>query len=91
MICYLVVKKGVKTSGKVIVYTSLMPYFLFFILAVQGMFLDGAMDGIRYLLVPDFTKLFAIEIWIDAIVQVFYQMSIAVAGIMNLSSLKPKK
>jgi len=56
----LIVKKGVKTSGKVITYTSLMPYFLFFILAIQGIFLDGAMDGIRYLLVPDFSKLFAV-------------------------------
>ena len=53
-------KKGVKTSGKVVVFTSLMPYFLFFILAIQGIFLDGAMDGIRYLLMPDFSKLFAI-------------------------------
>lgn len=38
----MIVKKGVKTSGKIVVYTSLMPYFLFFVLAVQGLFLDGA-------------------------------------------------
>lgn len=37
-----------------------MPYFLFFVLAIQGMFLDGAFEGIKYLLVPDFSKLFAV-------------------------------
>lgn len=71
--------------------TSLLPYFFFIILLTRAVFLEGAMDGVKYLLVPDFSKLFAIEIWIDAIVQVFYQLSVAVAGIMNFSSLKPKK
>lgn len=90
-VCYRVVKNGVKTSGKIVVFTSLMPYALFMILAVRGLFLDGAMSGLKYLLVPDFSKLFAVEIWIDAIVQVFFQMTIAIGGIMNLSSLKPKR
>ena len=35
--------------------------------------------------------MFGLEIWVDATVQVFYQMSIACSGIINLSSLKPKK
>jgi SNF family Na+-dependent transporter len=73
------------------VVTSLLPYFFFIVLAIRGLFLEGAADGISYLLIPDFSKLFAIEIWIDAIVQVFYQMSVGVAGIINFSSLKPKK
>lgn len=68
-----------------------MPYGLFIVLAIRGVFLDGAWDGIEYLLVPDFSKLFAIELWVDAIVQVFYQVSVGVSTIVNLSSLKPKK
>lgn len=59
-ICYMIVKKGVKTSGKIVIVTSLMPYFFFIILAVRGMFLDGALDGIKFLLIPDFSKLFAV-------------------------------
>lgn len=89
--CYLIVRNGVKTSGKIVVVTSLLPYAFFIILAIRGLFLSGAWDGIRFLLVPDFSKLLAIEIWIDAIVQVFYQLTIAVGGIMSLSSMKPKR
>lgn len=72
-------------------FTALMPYFFFLILGVRGLFLDGAMDGLRYLFIPDFTKLFQVSIWIDAVVQVFFQMTVACSGIINLSSLKPKK
>ena len=90
-VCYMVVKNGVKTSGKIIMFTALMPYIFFFVLVIRAFFLSGAMTGLKYLLVPDFSKLFSSQIWIDAIVQVFYQMTVAVSGIVNLSSLKPKK
>lgn len=39
LVCYLIVRNGVKTSGKIVVITSLMPYVLFFILAIRGVFL----------------------------------------------------
>ncbi len=71
--------------------TSLLPYALFIILAIRGVFLSGAINGLKYLFIPDFSKLFAVEIWIDAIVQVFYQLSVASGGIVNLSSLKPRR
>lgn len=90
-VCYVIVKNGVKQSGKIVVVTSLLPYVFFIILAIRGIFLDGAANGLSFLLIPDFSKLFAIEIWIDAVVQVFYQMTVAVGGILNFSSLKPKK
>jgi SNF family Na+-dependent transporter len=85
------VKNGVKTSGKIVMVTSLLPYALFIILAIRGVFLSGAINGLKYLFIPDFSKLFAVEIWIDAIVQVFYQLSVATGGIVNLSSLKPRR
>ena len=87
----MVIKNGVKTSGKIIMVTALLPYVFFTILLLRGFFLSGAGTGLKYLLLPDFTKLFALEIWIDAIVQVFYQMTVACSGIINLSSMKPKK
>jgi SNF family Na+-dependent transporter len=90
-ICYMIVKNGVKTSGKVAIFTAISPYFFFIVLAIRALFLDGAIDGLRYLFIPDFSKLLAVEIWIDAIVQVFYQITVGISGIINLSSMKPKK
>ena len=56
----MVIKKGVKTSGKIIMFTALMPYLFFFIMLIRAMFLEGAGIGLKYLFVPDFTKLFAV-------------------------------
>ena len=91
VICYFIIKKGVKTSGKIVMYTALLPYCFFLILGIRALFLDGAVTGLKYLFWPKWEKLFSSGIWIDAIVQVFFQMTIACSGIVNLSSLKPKK
>jgi len=60
VVCYLIVKKGVKTSGKIVTITSVAPYFFFTILALRACFLDGAMNGVKYLLIPDFSKLLSV-------------------------------
>ena len=35
---------------------------------LRGLFLEGAWDGLAYLVTPDFSKLGDHEIWIDAAV-----------------------
>lgn len=80
-----------KQSGKIVVVTALLPYFALLVLAIRGIFLNGAIDGLKYLFYPDFSKLFSTQIWVDAIVQVLYQMALAVGAIINMSSMKPKK
>ncbi len=39
VICYLVVNKGVKASGKIIIFTALLPYILFIVLLIRSVFL----------------------------------------------------
>jgi SNF family Na+-dependent transporter len=50
----------VKTSGKIVIFTATAPYILFFILFFRAIFLDGAAKGIKYLFMPDISKLFGI-------------------------------
>jgi solute carrier family 6 GABA transporter-like protein 1 len=88
-ICYLIFRNGVKQSGKIVLFTATFPYILFIIMLLRGLFLTGAMEGLSYLF--DFKgNLFNPSIWLEAIVQVFYQLTLACAGIVHLSSMKPK-
>lgn len=62
----------------------------FLILAVRGLFLPGAEAGLVYMFSPKWAKLKEPRIWLDALVQVFFQLSTASAGVINYSSKKPK-
>ena len=44
--------RGVKTSGKVSYFTSLFPYMVLIILAIRGLTLPGAGQGVQYYLTP---------------------------------------
>jgi SNF family Na+-dependent transporter len=54
----MIVRKGVKSSGKIIIFTAISPYFFFIVLLVRAIFLDGAIEGISYLFEPKWEKLF---------------------------------
>jgi solute carrier family 6 amino acid transporter-like protein 5/7/9/14 len=53
---------------------------------VQGALLEGALEGIKYYIVPDWNKLASAKVWIDAAGQVFFSLSVAMGGLMALAS-----
>ena len=76
---YYCIRNGVHSVGKVVKYTVLLPIIFLLILAVKGLTMSGAMDGIKALFIPDFSALGNSASWIDAIGQVFYSLSIMMA------------
>ncbi len=76
---YYCIRNGVHSVGKVVKYTVLLPIIFLLILAVKGLTMSGAMDGIKALFIPDFSALGNSALWIDAIGQVFYSLSIMMA------------
>lgn len=90
-LCHYVVKDGAKTSGKVVIITASTPFVIFFILVVRGLFLSGAWEGILFLFTPKWEYLWNYEIWIDATTQVFYQLTLGIGTMINLSNAKPRR
>ena len=90
-LCYFVIKNGAKTSGKIIIVTASTPFVIFFILVIRGLFLEGALEGIIFLFKPKWELLADYTIWIDATTQVFYQLTLGLGTMCNLSTAKPRR
>ena len=85
LVCYSSIN-GVKTHGKVVYFTALFPYVVFFILFVRAISLEGAMDGISWYLTPKPEIMLGLEVWEKAATQIFYSLSIGLGGLITLSS-----
>ncbi|XP_061148080.1 sodium- and chloride-dependent neutral and basic amino acid transporter B(0+)-like [Syngnathus typhle] len=80
--------KGIKSSGKVMYFTSLFPYVALVILLIRGATLEGARDGIDFYIGANsnLTKLTEAEVWKDAATQTAFSLSIASGGLITLAS-----
>lgn len=71
--------KGIEKINKI-----LMPSFfvLFAILAVRVAFLPGAVEGYKFLFVPDWSYLLKVDTWVMAMGQAFFSLSITGSGMI---------
>ena len=54
---FLILIKGVKSSGKVAYFTAIFPYVVLITLLIRGVTLPGASTGMWYFINPDWSKL----------------------------------
>jgi NSS family neurotransmitter:Na+ symporter len=78
---YFTIWKGVKSVGAVVTITMPLPIILLVVLFIRGITLEGAGYGIGAYLTPDFSILLDTDIWLAAISQIFFTLSIGF-GIM---------
>lgn len=80
--------KGIEKINKI-----LMPAFfiLFAVLAVRVAFLPGAMEGYRFLFVPDWSELLKVDTWVMAMGQAFFSLSITGSGMIVYGTYLSKK
>lgn len=71
----------------------LIPIFfcLFAFLAIRVSFLDGAMEGYRFLFIPKWEALLNVETWVMAMGQAFFSLSITGSGMIVYGSYLSKK
>lgn len=54
---FLVIIKGVKSSGKASYFLAIFPYVVLITLLIRAITLEGSWNGIKYFITPDFKKL----------------------------------
>jgi NSS family neurotransmitter:Na+ symporter len=83
--------KGAKTVSKVVYVTATVPIGILLIFVIRGVTLPGAVDGLRYLLTPDFSKMLEPKVWIAAYGQMFFSLSLGFGIMIAYASFLPKK
>ena len=79
IVIYLCIRDGANSVGKVVKYTVFLPVACLLIMAIKGMTMPGAMEGLKVMFVPNLDELASADLWIDAVGQVFYSLSIMMA------------
>lgn len=82
--------KGIKTSGKAVYVTALLPYVCLAVLIGQSIFLDGSYEGLAYYLTPKFDKIFELKVWLAAAVQTFFSLGPGFGVLITYASYTKK-
>ena len=90
ILIYCCLKNGIKNTGKIAKYTVIAPFIFMIQLFVRVLFLDGSLDGIYYLIYPDFSKLFTIRIWKDGMTMGIFQFCVGTCITLSLATFRKK-
>jgi SNF family Na+-dependent transporter len=86
LMIYLSIFKGVKTAGKAIWFTALVPYCVLFILLLRSLTLDGIFEGLKYYVAPSFQRLSEYSVWQAAAVQIFFSLGPGFGVLLSYAS-----
>ncbi len=67
-------------------FTAIFPYVILLILGIRGWLLEGAAEGIKFYIYPDFNRLNDLNVWTDAAVQIVFTLSVSYGGLLTLAS-----
>ncbi|CAH0667345.1 unnamed protein product [Chilo suppressalis] len=86
VIIFVVVARGVKSSGKAAYFLALFPYIVMIILLITTCLLPGADKGILFFITPQWGKLLELDVWYAAVTQLFFSLSVCTGAIIMFSS-----
>jgi solute carrier family 6 amino acid transporter-like protein 5/7/9/14 len=83
---FLIMIKGIRSSGKASYVLAVFPYVILSILLGRAITLPGAWDGIVYFLKPQWREMLNYQVWFDAVTQVFFSLNICFGCVSMYSS-----
>ncbi|KAI6195345.1 Sodium-and chloride-dependent creatine transporter 1 [Aphelenchoides besseyi] len=86
LIVYVAMCRGITHAQKFVYFCAAFPYLVIAVLLGRSLWLDGAMEGIRYYLKPKLDRLLDITVWKDAGTQVFYSYGVGFGTLIALGS-----
>ncbi|XP_029440218.1 sodium-dependent neutral amino acid transporter B(0)AT2-like [Rhinatrema bivittatum] len=85
VVCFSMIK-GIKSSGKVMYFSSVFPYVVLLCFLIRGLLLEGAVDGIRIMFTPKLEIWQDIQVWRQAATQVFFALGLGFGSVIAYSS-----
>lgn len=82
--------KGLKSTGKMVYVTCLLPYVILTILLIKGLTLEGCGTGLRYLFVPNWEIVGRTETWKASAIQILFSSGVAYGPLMYYGSAREK-
>ncbi|XP_030241857.1 sodium-dependent nutrient amino acid transporter 1 isoform X2 [Drosophila navojoa] len=86
MCVFLIIRRGVKSSGKASYFLAIFPYVIMGVLLIRAVTLPGSLDGIYYFIKPDWNKILDPKVWYAAVTQCFYSLSVCFGNIIMYAS-----
>jgi len=86
---FLIIFRGVRNVGKVVMVTVPLPVILLLIVLIRGITLPGAVTGIIYYLKPNWALLKDPAVWIAAYGQIFFSLSLGFGILIAYASYMP--
>eukprot|EP00928_Gymnodinium_smaydae_P017048 TRINITY_DN16488_c0_g1_i1.p1 TRINITY_DN16488_c0_g1~~TRINITY_DN16488_c0_g1_i1.p1 ORF type:complete len:686 (-),score=80.15 TRINITY_DN16488_c0_g1_i1:205-2208(-) len=90
ILVYVVIFKGIASSGKVVYVTATLPYLCLIVFFVRAVTLPNASAGLRFFLEPDFSILADPQVWLRAAVQIFYSLGVGSGSLIAFASFNSK-
>ncbi|XP_026470122.1 sodium-dependent nutrient amino acid transporter 1-like [Ctenocephalides felis] len=86
LVVFLVLVKGVSSSGKVSYFLAIFPYVVMIALLIRAATLEGAGKGILFFIEPQWGELLNPKVWHAAVTQACFSLSLCNGAIIMFSS-----
>ena len=90
LLIFLIIFKGVRNVGRVVMVTVPLPIILLTIMLIRGLTLPGSTTGLIYYLKPNWEMLKDPGVWIAAYGQIFFSLSLGFGILIAYASYMPK-